>query len=210
MGTAAPAVRERGGVMMRRARVAQRAGELVILPYGATIVVRPIRPADGPLLLDGFERLSTDSRRFRFLGGKSTLTSKDVHYLTEVDHRDHEAMVALDLAGRGVGVARYVRDPDSLRVAEVAIVVVDEWQRRGVGGQLLSRLARRAAAEGITCFTGVMADDNVAVMALVRSLGARIAVTGIDHGSIRFTIAVSALSDDLMQADHLVADPCFA
>lgn len=210
MGTATSAVRERRDVMMRRAHVAQRSGELVILPYGATIVVRPIRPADGPLLLDGFARLSVDSRRFRFLGGKSTLTGNDVRYLTEVDHGDHEAMVALDLAGRGVGVARYVRDPHSPRAAEVAIVVVDEWHRRGVGRQLLSRLAQRADEEGITCFTGLMADDNVAVVALVRSLGARLGITGIDPGSVRFTIPVSALMDDLTHADHLVASPCFA
>jgi len=196
--------------MMRRAQVEQRDGELVPLRHGGSIVVRAIRPDDGPLLLDGFDRLSSESRHFRFLGGKSALTSKDVRYLTGVDHRDHEAIVALDLAGRGVGVARYVRDENNPRVAEVAIVVIDEWQRRGVGRQLLARLAHRAADEGVRCFSGVMADDNVGVVALVRSAGSRIAVTGIDAGTVRFVMPVSSLLSDLPHADDLVASPCFA
>ena len=162
------------------------------------------------MLLDGFARLSSESRHFRFLGGKSVLTSRDVRYLTEVDHSDHEAVVALDLGGRGVGVARYVRDPHTLRAAEVAIAVVDEWHRRGVGVKLLSRLAQRAHEEGVRCFTGVIADDNVAVVALVRAAGARIAVTGIDAGTVRFTVPVSSLLADLIHADQLVASPCVA
>ena len=106
--------------------------------------------------------------------------------------------MALDLGGRGVGVARYVRDPHTLRAAEVAIAVVDEWHRRGVGVKLLSRLAQRAHEEGVRCFTGVIADDNVAVVALVRAAGARIAVTGIDAGTVRFTVQVASLLADLI------------
>ena len=120
--------------MMGRTSAEPRDGDLVLLPYGAAILVRPIRADDAPLLLDGFARLSSESRHFRFLGGKSALTTNDLRYLTDIDHRDHEAIAALDVAGRGVGVARYVRDPQNVRVAEVAIVVVDEWQRRGSAG----------------------------------------------------------------------------
>lgn len=194
--------------MMGRTRAEPRDGELVRLPYGASILVRPIRADDAPLLLDGFARLSSESRHFRFLGGKSALTTNDLRYLTDIDHRDHEAIAALDVAGRGVGVARYVRDPQNVRVAEVAIVVVDEWQRRGVGGQLLSRLAHRAAEEGIRCFTGVMADDNVGVVALVQSAGARIAVTGADAGTVRFIVPVASMLSESTHADQLVASLC--
>jgi GNAT superfamily N-acetyltransferase len=150
-------------------RIDYQSGEQVSLPSGCTIVIRPISIADGSLLLDGFGRLSVRSRHLRFMGGKNVLTAGDVRYLTDVDHRDHEAVVALDVAGRGVGVARFVRDPERANAAEVAIVVVDEWQRRGVGARLLSALAERAAAEGITCFTGLTADDNAGVIALLRS-----------------------------------------
>ena len=196
--------------MRARTKVRHRDGEQVLLPYGHTILVRPIRSTDGLLLLDGFARLSSSSRHFRFLGGKSVLTAGDVHYLTDIDHHDHEAVVALDLAGSGVGVARFVRDPKHRYAAEVAIVVVDEWQRRGVGAQLLSRLAQRADEEGITCFTGVMAEDNTAVTALLRSVGALTAVTGMEAGAVRFTMQVASLLTDPQHADHLMPTPCFA
>ena len=185
------------------------AGEQVLLPYGHTIVVRPIRPTDGTLLLDGFARLSQESRRLRFLGAKSTLTTHDVRYFTEVDHRRHEAVVALDLAGRGVGVARYVRHGER-RAAEVAIAVVDEWHRRGVGRVLLARLAQRADEEGITCLTAMIADDNLAVAGLIRAAGARMAVTSVTTGAIRFTVPVAALLTDVRHADQLVPSPRFA
>lgn len=191
-------------------KLADRRGEQVLLPYGYTILVRPISTADGPLLLDGFARLSSESRHLRFLGGKGALTATDVRYLTDVDHSDHEAVVALDLAGRGVGVARFVRDPKHRHAAEVAIVVVDEWQRRGVGTQLLSRLARRADEEGISCFTGTMAQGNTSVSALVRAAGALMAVTGMDAGIVEFTMPVGSLLAEPQHADHLVLTPCFA
>jgi GNAT superfamily N-acetyltransferase len=196
--------------MMRRWTLDEPAAELVRLPEGAPIVIRPIRDDDGPLLVDGFARLSSESRRLRFLGGKSVLTSNDVRYLTDVDHRDHEALVAVDLDGRGVGVARFVRDRHRGRTAEVAIVVVDEWQRRGVGRQLLSRLAQRADDEGVRCFTGVMADDNVGVVALLRAAGSRLAITGIDGSTVEFIFPVVSLLADPIDADQLVASPCFA
>jgi GNAT superfamily N-acetyltransferase len=191
-------------------RLDYRQGEQLHLPSGFTILVRPISIADGSLLLEGFGRLSVRSRHLRFMGGKNVLTAADVRYLTDVDHHDHEAVVALDPAGRGVGVTRFVRDPCRRNSAEVAIVVVDEWQRRGVGRRLLSALAERADAEGITCFTGLMADDNTGVVALLRSAGAVLTVTERDVGAVRFTTPVASLLDDPQVADQLVIAPCCA
>ena len=188
----------------------QPAGETILLPFGHTVVVRPIRPTDGTLLLDGFARLSSESRRLRFLGGKSSLTTRDVRYFTEIDHHQHEAVVALDLAGRGVGVARFVQHGERPHSAEVAIVVVDEWHRRGVGTALLARLAQRAQEEGISCFTALIADDNAAVPGLIRAAGARMAVSGVTAGAIRFTVPVSALLRDPDGAEQLLPAPCCA
>ncbi|HEY8301478.1 MAG TPA: GNAT family N-acetyltransferase [Jatrophihabitans sp.] len=196
--------------MTRLFRTRRPDGEQVLLPYGHTVVVRPIRPTDATLLLDGFARLSVESRRLRFLGGKSTLTARDVRYFTEIDHRDREAVVALDLAGRGVGVARFVRQGAHPRAAEVAIAVVDEWQGRGAGTELLARLAQRADDEGIGCFTAMIADDNSAVVGLVRAAGARMAVTSVSDGAVRFTVPVGALLTESHRADHLLPTPCFA
>ena len=66
---------------------------------------------DRELLLRGFERLSSESRYRRFLVSRAELTDEMVRYLTEIDHHDHEAMIALDEdTAEGIGVARFVRD----------------------------------------------------------------------------------------------------
>jgi RimJ/RimL family protein N-acetyltransferase len=130
-------------------------------------------PADVPVLADGFARLSARSRQLRFLGPKKQLTPAELRYLTEIDHHDHEALGAVDRAsGRGVGVARYVRTFEDAQAAEIAVTVVDEWQRRGLGTELLAQLAQRAREEGIRRFTALVGADNVAMTALVRTAGA--------------------------------------
>jgi GNAT superfamily N-acetyltransferase len=138
---------------------------------GRRVLVRPVTSSDKALLRRGFERLSDESRYRRFLAPMTDLSDETVRYLTEVDHHDHEALVALDPETReGVGVARYVRgDPGD--VAEVAVVVVDHWQGRGVGTLLLDALAARAREEGIKRFTGLMLASNDEMMDLLESLG---------------------------------------
>jgi GNAT superfamily N-acetyltransferase len=90
----------------------------------------------------------------------------------EVDHHDHEALVAVDPdTSEGVGVARYLRSNDDPRVAEMAVAVVDDWQRRGVGGRLAGALADRAREEGITEFTALVLADNALILNLLRDLG---------------------------------------
>jgi hypothetical protein len=90
--------------------------------------VRPIEPSDKPLIVDAFARLSTDSRHRRFFTAVQELSASDLIYLTEVDHHDHEAIIALETCtGRVLGVARYVRAAADPEVAEVAVIVVDDY-----------------------------------------------------------------------------------
>ncbi len=133
---------------------------------GSRITIRPIGPDDRQGLADGFARLSPETRYRRFFSPVPELRERDLDYLTQIDHRDHEALVAIDDAtGEGVGVARYVRISDGL--AEPAVVVVDDWQGRGVGGALLSSLVDRARQEGVTRFQApVLATNNEAIRAL--------------------------------------------
>jgi hypothetical protein len=84
--------------------------ETVILRDGAAILIRPIESADRPLLETAFSELSTESRHRRFLSPMRRLSTAQLEYLTNVDHRNHEALVALDEpADRMIGVARLVR-----------------------------------------------------------------------------------------------------
>ena len=158
----------------RRARRSRPATEStqVVLPDGSRVLIRPVRSADAPLLADGFARLSDRSRRMRFLGPKDELTEAELRYFTDVDHHDHEALGALDRAGgSGVGVARYIRDRDDPHAAEIAVTVVDDWQGRGLGAELLAQLSGRACQEGIRRFTAAVAADNAAMAGLLRNFG---------------------------------------
>jgi RimJ/RimL family protein N-acetyltransferase len=143
--------------------------EPVRLPEGSTVVIRPIEPGDRDLLRAGFEQLSEHSRYMRFQAPMASLSDQQLAYLTDVDHHDHEALVALaaDDGDEIVGVARFVRVNHA--VAECAVVVADEWQARGVATTLLDRLVERAREEGIDRFTAlVLAQNNEAVRLLER------------------------------------------
>ncbi len=167
---------------------------LVVLRDGSRVLVRPVRRADALLLADGFARLSDRSRRMRFLGPKNELSAAELRFYTDVDHHDHEALGTLDPAsGRGVGVARYVRDAEDPRAAEIALTIVDDWQGRGLGTELLARLSRRARQEGIGRLTAVVSYDNVAMGMLLRSTGA--VQVGRGFGTVEYEIALAGAGE---------------
>ena len=148
-------------------------GDRVKLRDGAEIIVRRIHPEDKPLLLEGFmEHFGEASRYQRFMTPKRRLTVRELEYLTEIDHSEHEAIGALDPGtGLGIGVARFIRERPGGPVAEAAVAVVDEWQGRGVGAVLLERLAARAAEVGVKEFSASLLTDNRAMLALFARLG---------------------------------------
>jgi RimJ/RimL family protein N-acetyltransferase len=150
-------------------------GKRTVLRDGSEVLIRPVQSSDAPLLADGFARLSARSRELRFLTVKQELSPAELRYLTEINHHDHEALGAVDRAtGRGVGVARYVRSAEDSQAAELAVTVVDEWQGRGLGTELVAQLSERAREEGIRCFTALVAADNAAMTGLLRNANAHI------------------------------------
>ena len=139
---------------------------------GSSLLIRPIVPDDRALLRKGFEQLSEHSRYMRFQTPLAALSDEQLSYLTEVDHHDHEALVALEpTPGETdiVGVARFVRVSDG--VAECAIAVTDEWQGRGVATELLDRLVDRAREEGVQRFTALVLAENAEAIRLLERLG---------------------------------------
>ena len=180
--------RPRAGWRRRPARPQPMAeGTPVVLRDGLQVQIRPVRGSDAPLLADGFARLSARSRQQRFLSPKHSLSAAELRFLTEVDHHDHEAIGALSPAdGRGVGIARYIRDPGDPEAAEIAVTIADDWQGRGLGTELLARLSERARQEGICRFTATIAYGNAAMATLLQNMGAELA--GHDHGTADYVV----------------------
>jgi nucleotide-binding universal stress UspA family protein/GNAT superfamily N-acetyltransferase len=119
-----------------------------------------------------FERLSEESRYRRFFTTKNELSPAELAYLTDVDHKDHEAIIAIDPSGgEALGVARYIRSKDDAEVAEVAVTVADDWQRRGLGRALLNRLTYHARREGVRRFNVLVQGDNPNALGLVEGAG---------------------------------------
>jgi RimJ/RimL family protein N-acetyltransferase len=165
-------------------------GTPAALRDGSTVLIRQVRRTDAPLLADGFARLSARSRRMRFLSTKTTLSASELRYFTDVDHHDHEALGALSPAdGRGVGIARYIRDPGDPGAAEIAVTIADDWQGRGLGTELLARLSDRARLAGIGRFTATVSADNVAMPRLLWKMGAEL--TGRSRGTVDYEVALA-------------------
>jgi ribosomal protein S18 acetylase RimI-like enzyme len=137
---------------------------------GSRMDVRPIENADEPLLHDAFGRMSERSVYFRFFSPLKRLPEELAHRLARVDYEARFALVALDSKGRIEGVARYDRVPGT-DSAEVAVAVVDEAQRKGLGGALLTLLAAVAREHGIASFTLIVLPENQSMLGLLRKLG---------------------------------------
>lgn len=127
--------------------------------------LRPVLSDDAPLIEQGLAGLSEQSRFARFGIGIDRLTNQELRYLTDVDLFNHVAWGAT-IEGHGAGVGRYVILEDGTS-AEVALTVVDRFQRRGLGRTLFSALTAVARHDGIETFRFEVEPSNEAVKRLV-------------------------------------------
>ena len=194
-----------GGLETGRARVAWRDTQEAMrfgpdfredhtLRDGTHVALRMIRPSDKELLRDAITRLSPESRYRRFLAPIGDPTDEMLRYLTEIDGVDHVAIVAetdsLDLkTERPLGVARFVRLPESPEVAEAAVTVADSCQARGLGKLLLATLAEAALERGITKFRGEVLASNAQMRHLLEVVGAQQVSTG--DGALAFDVSLT-------------------
>jgi RimJ/RimL family protein N-acetyltransferase len=165
----------------------------VCLRNGTSVVIRPIRPDDKALLVRGMAALSPRSARLRFLAPKNRFSLAELRYLTEVDHVDHYALVAVlaDDPTTMAGVGRWVRDREHPDAAEVAVVVGDCYQRQGLGTALGNALADGARALGIARFNAVMLPENTAAQRLFAHISGRLS-TRLQGGTYELVADLAA------------------
>lgn len=141
---------------------------------GTKVHVRPIVAEDEPLLIEAVSAMSERTVYFRFFSPLKRLPDALAHRLAVVDYKDRFALVATTHKPAGkeriAGVARYDRAPNT-DVAETAVAVVDEFQRRGLGGALLTILAKVARDHAIKTFTLIVLPENQQMLGLLRKMG---------------------------------------
>jgi GNAT superfamily N-acetyltransferase len=140
-------------------------------PGRDAIVLRALRPGDRHLVALILEGLGPESRLQRFLAARPVFSGRDLFIVTRIDGVDHAGVIAFaGSPAAPVGAAHDVR-AEHPGVAETAIEVVDDWQRRGIGRLLIAELSVRAVRAGIRHFEWFAFESNRAVAALVRDFG---------------------------------------
>ncbi len=186
-----------GDVVDRSGYPADREADIV-LSDGGTALLRPIRPDDGPLLVDFYSKVSEESKYFRFFAPYPTLSARDVEHFTTVDQHSRVAVI-VTVGDEMIAVGRY--DQTEPGEAEVAFLVQDAHQNRGLASVLLEHLAQTARENGIGRFVAEVLPHNQRMMVVFRAAGYTI-TDSLDDGvvSLEFQIAPTGSSIDVMSA----------
>lgn len=184
----------------------------VVALDGATAHLRPIRPQDADAVVEFHSRLSERTRYYRYFSPYPTIPSRDLERFVEVDHHDTVALV-LWLGEEIIAIGRYVRlGPDeetgqASDAAEVAFVVRDDHQGRGLGSILLEHLAAAAEEVGITRFVAEVLAENRVMVQTFRQAGYD--VTRAVEGStlhLEFDVAATERSIEVRRAREQAAE----
>jgi RimJ/RimL family protein N-acetyltransferase len=144
-------------------------------------------------LKKGFEKLSEYSRYCRFLIRKGEIAEEHYEQIANIDNIDHLALCAIDLSKdpqAGMGIARYVRVEKEPDVAEAAVTVIDEYQKKGLGTKLLTLLVQLASEHGINRFRAHVLSTNKGMMKILKRHGAQIRYYGGSLNQIDFPLEI--------------------
>nr|WP_294696012.1 GNAT family N-acetyltransferase [uncultured Friedmanniella sp.] len=169
----------------------------VVLADGGVARLRPIVPADAEKLVAFYERVSPESKYLRFFAPYPRLSARDVKRFTEVNYVDRVAFI-LTLGDEMIGVGRFDRTDDDR--AEVAFLVEDAHQGRGIAQLLLEHLAEAARERGITCFQAEVLPENRRMAQVFVDAGYRVS-KGMEDGvlSVEFPILPTDTSVGVME-----------
>src|SRR5437588_70624 len=164
------------GVMARLLRtVRQRLAEFITpIPIevrdGTRLMLRPVLPGDDERTVHGHIQFSSETLYRRFMTARIP-TPALLHYLSEVDYVDHFVWVVTD-GDDPVADARFVRDESDPTTAEIAFIVADAYQGRGIGSFLISALSIAARVDGVERFSARMLSENAPMRSIMDHYGA--------------------------------------
>ena len=175
----------------------------VLLRDGQSAHLRPIHADDHDLLVDFYAQVSAESKYMRFFAPMPTLSEKDIERFTHVDHHDRVAFV-LTVAEKMIAVGRFDKipqQPGEPATAEVAFLVQDAHQGRGIAQLLLEHLAQAGRERGIDKFEAEVLPENHRMIQIFRDAGYQVA-GGYEDGIMRlvFPIDPTDTSVNVMQA----------
>ena len=153
------------------------------------LLLRPVAQGDLPAIARAYRGLSRQSLYQRFFTLMPDPTPLVEQHLALVDHRDHEAFVVFD-GDEVVGIAEWDRRIGRADEAEVAVTVVDSWQRHGLGRALVRVLAGDAHRHGISTLTAEVLTENRAAAGLATSQGP--STTGMDGAETRYVFPLAS------------------
>jgi acyl-CoA synthetase (NDP forming)/RimJ/RimL family protein N-acetyltransferase len=170
----------------------------VVLRDGRAAHLRPITPGDAEALVAFYARVSDQSKYYRFFAPYPTLSERDVARFTQVDH-DRRVALVVTLGPQLIAVGRY--DAISPVLAEVAFLVEDAHQGRGLGQLLLEHLAQAGRERGLSRFVAEVLPDNVPMSRVFREMGYSV-VGSLEEGVLRFEFPIDPTdtSVQVMQA----------
>ena len=143
------------------------------LHNGTQIFFRPVKPTDEPALSQMLYSLSRKSVRTRYMTHTMTFPHKDVQQLTNIDYRQDIAIVGTvpgALGERIVAISQYFLDPKT-QSAEVAFIVQDEWQKKGMGTFLLDYITKIAKHRGVKHFYAKVLPVNKPMLTIFHNSG---------------------------------------
>ena len=169
----------------------------LVLSDGGTVHLRPVVPTDADRLVGLHGRLSERSRYFRYFGAYPRIPQKDLDRFSIVDHHDRVAFAAF-LGDEIVAVGRYER-LDEGPSAEVAFVVDDAHQGRGLGSILLEHLAAAASESGLRRFVAEVLAENAAMVRVFRDAGYQVS-REIEEGVLHLEFDIDPTEESLAVA----------
>ncbi|MGI8881029.1 MAG: GNAT family N-acetyltransferase [Jatrophihabitans sp.] len=160
----------------------------VVVADGGTVRLRPIRPDDADALVAFHGRLSQRTRYLRYFSAYPRIPERDLLRFVTVDFVTRMAFIVLH-RGEIIGVGRYEADPDKPTEAEVAFVVADADQGRGIGSVLLEHLAAAARERSITTFSAEVLAENSRMVRVFLDAGYQ-ASRSLDHGVVHLEFSI--------------------